>query len=114
MLPRNARLTSPEEFARTTKSGFRQSSTSLVAYLYLTEKTEPARCGLIVSKNVGGSVVRHRIARQLRHGLLEHITQLPTGALIVIRALPTATAKEVRQELDLALPKLITKSLAKK
>lgn len=114
MLPRNARLTSPEEFARTTKSGFRQSSTSLVVYLYLTGKTEPARCGLIVSKNVGGSVVRHRIARQLRHGLLEHITQLPIGALIVIRALPTATTKEVRQELDLALPKLIMKSLAKK
>ena len=114
MLTRNGSITSPDEFARTTKVGFRQSSASLVAYLHLTQEPTPARCGLIVSKNVGGSVTRHRIARQLRHGLKDQLAQLPQGSLVVIRALPSTTALQARQELGVIIPKLIAKALAKK
>jgi ribonuclease P protein component len=55
--------------------------------LYPTGEKEPARAGLIISKSVGGSVTRHRIARQIRHVLRETYSQLPEGSLFVVRAL---------------------------
>jgi len=42
---------------------------------------------LIISKTIGGSVTRHRIARQVRHVLQENYSQLPKGSLVVVRAL---------------------------
>ncbi len=115
MLPRSARLTSPEDFARTTKSGVRTTSKSLVGYLYLTnQETAAAKCGLIISKSVGGSVQRHRIARQLRHGLQPEISSLPTGALLVIRALPTIKSANINSELKSVISKLILKSTVQK
>ena len=110
MLPHNARLTSPDDFARTTKSGFRVTNKSLVGYLYLTGSTMPAICGLIISKSVGGSVVRHRVARKLRHSLQDHLNELPLGALVVIRALPGPTTINFKEELSTLIPKLIQKS----
>lgn len=111
MLPRNARLTSPDDFGRTTKSGYRITSKSLVGYLYLTSTTMPARCGLIISKSVGGSVVRHRVARQIRHGLRHHLNDLPEGALVVVRALPGSVTADFKKELSILIPKLIQKTL---
>jgi ribonuclease P protein component len=55
--------------------------------LYPTGLNEPARAGLIISKTIGGSVTRHRIARQVRHVLQENYSQLPEGSLVVVRAL---------------------------
>jgi len=58
----------------------------------------PPRVGLAVSKAVGGSVVRHRVARKLRHVVAVHVEQLPDGCSMVIRALPaaaTATSSEL-------------------
>ena len=87
MLAKTARLTESGDFARATKSGLRYSTTNFVGYLYPTGKKEPARAGLIISKSVGGSVTRHRIARQIRHVLRETYSQLPEGSLFVVRAL---------------------------
>ena len=87
MLAKTARLTESGDFARATKSGLRYSTTNFVGYLYPTGEKEPARAGLIISKNVGGSVTRHRIARQIRHVLRETYSQLPEGSLFVVRAL---------------------------
>ena len=87
MLAKIARLTESGDFARATKSGLRYSTTNFVGYLYPTGEKEPARAGLIISKNVGGSVTRHRIARQIRHVLRETYSQLPEGSLFVVRAL---------------------------
>jgi len=113
VLPRSARLTKPEDFARTTKSGFRITSKALVGYLYLTktEATGP-KCGLIISKSVGGSVQRHRIARQIRHTVFNSLNQLPQNALLVIRALPTAHPKTVVAETEFLISKLLSKTLA--
>ena len=44
--------------------------------------------GLVVGKSVGGSVVRHRVARQLRAQMASRIGSLPAGSGVVIRALP--------------------------
>jgi ribonuclease P protein component len=87
VLAKTARLTESGDFARATKSGLRYSTTNFVGYLYPTGQKEPARAGLIISKSVGGSVTRHRIARQIRHVLRETYSQLPEGSLFVVRAL---------------------------
>jgi ribonuclease P protein component len=65
--------------------------------LYPTGLNEPARAGLIISKTIGGSVTRHRIARQVRHVLQENYSQLPEGSLVVVRALKnTQNPKKVQ------------------
>lgn len=87
MLAKTARLTESGDFARATKSGLRYSTANFVGYLYPTGLNEPARAGLIISKTIGGSVTRHRIARQVRHVLQENYSQLPEGSLVVVRAL---------------------------
>ena len=96
MLPRNARLTSPSDFTRTTKSGIRVTSHNFVGYLHVnaTENSQP-RAGLIVGKSVGGSVQRHRLSRQIRHGIAPLMQNLPQGSLLVIRALKDSKSVDV-------------------
>jgi len=43
--------------------------------------------GLIIGKTVGNSVLRHRIARQIRHAVREKLSQFPNGTLLVVRAM---------------------------
>jgi ribonuclease P protein component len=97
VLPKKARLTSSEDFAKATKSGLRFTSGNLVGYLYIQPVSSnpvnpepPAKCGLIINKSVGGSVMRHRIARQLRHDLAPTIETLPANSLFVVRVLKSA------------------------
>lgn len=87
MLAKTARLTESGDFARATKSGLRYSTANFVGYLYPTGLSQPTRAGLIINKTIGGSVTRHRIARQVRHVLQENYSQLPEGSLVVVRAL---------------------------
>jgi len=109
VLAKSARLTESADFARATKSGLRFSTPNFVGYLYPTQLDQPARAGLIISKNVGGSVTRHRIARQIRHTLREIYPQLPTGGLLVIRALNSADAADVSQEVTKIVGQLLKK-----
>ena len=98
MLAKSARLTESADFARATKSGLRYSTQNFVGYLYLTNVDQPARAGLIISKNVGGSVTRHTIARKVRHALRDLYPQIPTGGLLVIRALNSATNADATED----------------
>ena len=114
MLPLRARLTSPSDFARTTKSGIRVSSQNFVGYLYISPAPidgshQCAKAGLIIGKNVGGSVQRHRLSRQVRHALAPHLATAPEGALIVIRALST-DSESVHNEISTLISKLFTKN----
>ena len=66
--------------------------------------------GLVVSKAVGGSVVRHRVARRLRHLLATRLPALPAGTRLVVRAAPaaaTATSADLGADLDRALARLV-------
>ncbi|MDQ2797509.1 MAG: ribonuclease P protein component [Actinomycetota bacterium] len=66
--------------------------------------------GLVVSKAVGGSVVRHRVSRRLRAQLAERLTVLPAGSGTVVRALPGAAAASSAQlaaDLDLAFARMV-------
>ena len=113
MLTKNARLTESADFARATKSGLRFSTPNFVGYLYQTNLDQPARAGLIISKNVGGSVIRHRIARKVRHTLQDQYQQLPTGTLVVIRALNTAHNADSKTEVTKIIGQLLKKFSAR-
>ena len=108
MLPTDARLTSSSDFARATKSGIRVTSEHFVGYLYISPVTNEStpKCGLIVNKTVGGSVKRHRLARKVRHAVAPLVTTLPTGSLLVIRALKQSDDKSVTTEISDLLEKL--------
>lgn len=88
MLSAPNRLRSSKDFARVTKTGFRSSTASLVIYLKSdpTFQSDP-KIGLIVSKAVGGSVTRHKIARQLRHTAREELSAIPPHSQVVIRVI---------------------------
>ena len=110
MLTKSARLTSSSDFARTTKSGHRVSTDNFVGYLYLTGSTDSSKAGLIISKTVGGSVVRHRIARQARHAIAAEITKLPEGSLLVLRATSRAASADFQIEISQIINRLIGKT----
>ena len=109
MLAKSARLTESADFARATKSGLRASTQNFVGYLYPTNLDQPARAGLIISKNVGGSVTRHRIARKARHTFRDVYPQLPTGGLLVVRALNTAHSADAALEVKKIVGELVKK-----
>ena len=111
MLPKKARLTTSEDFAKATKSGLRLTSSNLVGYLYISpveNNVASSKCGLIINKSVGGSVMRHRIARQLRHDLAPIVDTLPTNSLFVLRVLKSAPS--FTDELSQLVSNLLTRS----
>lgn len=79
----------------------------MVVHLQIMEDAESGpRAGLVVSKAVGGAVVRHRVARRLRHLLVPRIGSLPVGTRVVVRALPpsaSASSAELGLDLDAGL-----------
>jgi ribonuclease P protein component len=85
-----SRLTRSADFTDVVRRGRRASRPLLTVHLL----AEPApgepdvapRAGLVVSKAVGGSVVRSRTSRRLRHLLRDRLGALPRGARLVVRA----------------------------
>jgi len=66
-----------------------------------------------VSKAVGGSVVRHAVARRLRHLTAPRLSSLPEGSSVVVRALPAsaqASSAELAVDLDGALASALRKA----
>ena len=111
MLPKKARLTTSEDFAKATKSGLRLTSSNLVGYLYISPAADnelPAKCGLIINRSVGGSVMRHRIARQLRHDLAPIVDTFSANSLFVVRVLKSAPG--YTDELSELISSLISRS----
>jgi ribonuclease P protein component len=95
VLPTGSRLTRRDEFASAVRRGRRVGRPRLVVHLLLpADAPDPAdappRAGFVVSRAVGGSVVRHRVARRLRHLVRPRLAILPPGSRLVVRALPPA------------------------
>jgi ribonuclease P protein component len=61
------------------------------------------RFGLVVSKAVGGSVVRHRVSRRIRHSIAASLSEWDAAGFdVVVRALPaaaTASSHEIASDL---------------
>jgi ribonuclease P protein component len=106
VLPVASRLTHRDEFASVIRRGHRAGRPRLVVHLHSADGATGPRAGFVVSKAVGKSVVRHRVARRLRHLVGARLTQLPADALLVVRALPPAaasTSAELGADLDAGL-----------
>jgi ribonuclease P protein component len=71
---------------------------------------EPARVGFVVSRAVGGAVLRNKVRRRLRHLGRGYLGSLPEGSLLVVRANPqaaTARQADLAAELDLVIKTLL-------
>ena len=72
----------------------------------------PPRVGFVVSKAVGGAVVRNRTKRRLRALLAARIDRIRAGTDVVIRAnsvAAQANSRELGAELDVLLDKALAK-----
>lgn len=101
-------MRSSKDFSQTTKTGYRVTNSSLVLY-FLTDPSFDAQTqvGLIINKSIGGSVLRHRIARQLRHAIRQHLLTFPQHTQVVIRVLKPNP--KFNAELAEVISKAITK-----
>lgn len=86
MLPRVHRISDGVELRRVSRKGARHTTPFFVVAVTVT--TGPSRFGFVVSKEVGGAVVRNRVKRRLRDLALRSIVGSSTGRDVVIRALP--------------------------
>jgi ribonuclease P protein component len=69
-----------------------------------------ARAGFVVSKAIGGAVVRNRVRRRLRHLMRSRLDRLPDRTDVVVRALPGAanrTYAALGADLDGALSTIV-------
>jgi len=122
VLPARHRLRSSVDFAAVTRAGrgsggARTGSRLIVVQVRRVDARAglPARVGLVVSKAVGGAVVRNRIKRVLRALLRARIGQVPTGTDVVVRASPAAAgapSAELATDLDRLLPAAIRRAAA--
>lgn len=120
MLPPEQRLRRSSDFTEVVRRGLRAGRPLLTVHVLVAPLDDPrdsspapadrtvqvARAGLVVSKAVGGSVVRHRTARRLRHLLRDRVPELPVATRLVVRAAPAAGAassEELGRDLDAAL-----------
>jgi ribonuclease P protein component len=98
VLPAQHRMRAGTDFEEAVRRGRRAGSPRLVVHLARRDRlghdgsASGVRVGFVVSRAVGGSVVRHRVARRLRAVLAEHLTSLPPDALVVVRAAPPAAS----------------------
>lgn len=96
MLPASQRLRHRSDF-RTAIRGATAGSNLVVVHTVI-RSTDPdtadfingPRVGVVCSKSVGNSVVRHTVARHVRHVAKKVVDDLPRNIDLVIRARPAA------------------------
>jgi ribonuclease P protein component len=93
VLSREHRLRHHAEFSDVVRRGRRATRPLLTVHLLAGAEPLP-RAGLVVSKAVGGSVVRSRVSRRIRHQLRDVVPGLPGGSQLVVRAAPAAATAD--------------------
>ncbi|ALJ22322.1 ribonuclease P protein component [Microbacterium sp. No. 7] len=76
--------------------------------MVITGEARPSRFGFIVSKQVGGAVVRNTVRRRLKDVCARSLPRLADGVDVVIRALPssaTADFRALQRDVDRCLMK---------
>lgn len=97
MLARGNRITRGAEYRAVVRGGRKCAAAHTVTYVVMTGEQRPARFGFIVSKQVGGAVVRNTVRRRMKAVCAAALPSVHTGADIVIRALPSAANAEFTQ-----------------
>ena len=103
------RLTGSARFSLAIRTGRRAGSGTLVVHLARPESEDPARIGFVVNRAVGNAVTRNRVKRRLRQLVRDHSETLPSGSLLVVRALPPSAAasySELRSDLARCLTRV--------
>ncbi|SDP53862.1 ribonuclease P protein component [Pedococcus dokdonensis] len=116
MLPAGHRLRASSDFVATFRGprGARAGSTLIVVHANQADARagQPPRVGFVVSKAVGGAVVRNRTKRRLRALVAARLDTIPRGTDLVIRANPVAAqanSTSLGAELDALLAKVATR-----
>jgi ribonuclease P protein component len=119
VLPSGHRLRESADFTAALRgsggaAGVRFGSRLIVVHANSTDARAglPPRVGFVVSKAVGGAVVRNRTKRRLRALMAARITRIPAGTDLVVRA-NTVAAQANSHELGAELDLLVGKALAK-
>lgn len=114
MLPKRHRLRTAADFSAVTRGpgGARAGSRLLVVHARQTDSraVRPPRVGFVVSKALGGAVVRNQVKRRLRALVAARIPQLPAGVDLVVRAQPAAAgvpSPVLAEDLDRLLGKVL-------
>ncbi|MGL5405939.1 MAG: ribonuclease P protein component [Propionibacteriaceae bacterium] len=106
MLPARARLRSSDDFRTCVRQGVRVGRSTLVVHAHHVthsgDSMESPRVGFVVSKAVGGAVVRNRVKRRLRHLVAEQLSATPANLHLVVRALPASATANDQLATDLA------------
>jgi len=105
-----------EDFQTTVRRGRKARASSVVVHLDVPADAEQALgagssgdstvVGFVVTKAIGPAVVRNRVKRQLRHLMRSRLQQVPSGARLVVRALPSSASRphqDMAADLDRAL-----------
>ena len=95
MLPAARRLRRSADFDRAVRAGRRSAGSAVVVHHLAGAPAAGCRVGFVVSKAVGGAVVRNRVRRRLRESVRARLDRLPAG-LLVVRATPKAAASSYR------------------
>lgn len=110
MLSRTERLTRGDDYKRVVRRGARCAGAHTVTHV-VPSTGEGVRFGFIVSRQVGGAVVRNTVRRRLKAVCAEMAPRIPAGRDIVIRALPPAAAADfasLRAEVDRCVRRLVS------
>lgn len=114
MLPAPNRLRERADFASAVRGpgSARAGSRLLVVHANVADARAglPPRVGFVVSRAVGGAVVRTRTKRRLRALVAARLATLPAGADVVVRANPAAaqaTSRELGEALDTLWHKVV-------
>ncbi|WP_394280202.1 ribonuclease P protein component [Microbacterium sp.] len=94
MLTRGNRITRGADYRAVVRGGARCAGQSTVTHVVSTAEQRPPRFGFIVSKHVGGAVVRNTVRRRLKAICAEALPGVRDGADVVIRALPSSANAE--------------------
>jgi len=92
VLARANRVTRPVDFRSAVRRGRRVSTSSAVLHVLDRHASGPTRFGFIVTKAVGGAVIRNTIRRRLRAISHEVLPEIGDGRDVVVRALPGSDA----------------------
>lgn len=80
-------MTRPADFRATVRRGARVPTGHTILHV-LRGGDGPARFGFIVTKDVGGAVVRNTVRRRMRAVCYDALDAVAHGTDVVIRALP--------------------------
>jgi ribonuclease P protein component len=90
VLARRNRITRGADYKATLRRGRRIRARHVIVSVEVRPQGEPARFGFIVSRNVGGAVVRNLVRRRLKAICRQRLLDIPSCD-VVIRALPASS-----------------------